>query len=149
MMPLVAYNYAAKNYPRMKDAAKYARLAGLVFAALCVLCFELLADPIVRLFIDDGQTVELGRDFLRILCLATPLMFCNFSFVFTLQAVGKAPQSLLVSACRQGLIKLPLIFLMDELFGLKGVVWTQFVADAISLVIAWLVYRHAMRKMQT
>ena len=149
MMPLVSYNYASKNYLRMRSAAHYARMAGLIFAALCVISFELLADPIVRLFIDDQQTVELGRDFLRILCLATPLMFCNFSFVFTLQAVGKAPQSLLVSACRQGLIKLPLLFLMARFFGLTGVIWTQFVADAISLVIAWLVYRHTMQKMQT
>lgn len=148
MMPLVSYNYASKNYLRMRSSAHYARMAGLIFAALCVVSFELLADPIVRLFIDDQQTVELGRDFLRILCLATPLMFCNFSFVFTLQAVGKAPQSLLVSACRQGLIKLPLLFLLDRLFGLTGVIWTQFVADAISLVIAWLVYHHTMRNMQ-
>lgn len=149
MMPLVSYNYAAKNYPRMKSAAHYARMAGLIFAALCVVSFELLAGPIVRLFIDDPETVKWGRDFLRILCLATPLMFCNFSFVFTLQAVGKAPQSLVISACRQGIIKLPLLFVMAHFFGLEGVIWTQFVADAISLVIAWLVYRNTMRKMQT
>ncbi len=148
MMPLVAYNYAARNHARMRASAHYARIAGLCFAALCVLSFELLADPIVRLFIDDAMTVELGSRFLRILCLATPLMFCNFSFVYTLQAVGKAPQSLLVSACRQGLIKLPLLFLMARLFGLTGIIWTQCVADGISLVIAYLVYQHTMRRMQ-
>ena len=36
MVPLVAYNYSAKNYKRMKAFSHAARLAGMVFAGCCI-----------------------------------------------------------------------------------------------------------------
>ena len=91
MLPLVAYNYAAQNFRRMKEAVKKASLSGMGFALLCVLVFELFAQTSIRVFIDDADTVAMGAVFLRINCLATPLMICNFHISFLFQAVGKGP----------------------------------------------------------
>lgn len=141
MMPLVAYNYAAKNYERMRSASNCARIAGMVFAGFCIVCFELFADPLVMLFISEAETLAYGIDFLRICCIATPVMICNFQMSYTFQAMGKGPQSLLLSSCRQGLINIPLLFVMNALFGLYGVVWTQLVSDGITLIISFALYQ--------
>jgi len=146
MMPLVAFNYSSKNYARMREAARTARICGIVFATLCILAFESAAEPIVRFFIEDAETVRLGTDFLRICCLATPLMISNIQFSYTFQAMGKGKESLTLSACRQGLVNIPLLFIMNFFFGIYGVLWTQIIADVITLIISSVMYaRHNRR----
>lgn len=147
MLPLVAYNYAAKNYSRMREIVSFTRKVGMGFAVLCIVAFELLAGTIVSAFIQDADTVCYGTDFLRICCLATPVMICNFQMTFTLQAMGKGPQSLVLSTCRQGLANIPLLFLMNSLFGLYGLVWTQLLADGITLIISFVLYHGVNRKL--
>ena len=87
MMPLVAYNYAAKNYERMRAASNCARIAGMAFAGLCIVVFEIFAGPLVKLFINETETLAYGIDFLRICCIATPVMICNFQMSYTFQAM--------------------------------------------------------------
>ena len=41
MMPLVAYNYAAKNYPRMKSFTKAAQIAGMATACVFIALFQI------------------------------------------------------------------------------------------------------------
>ncbi|NMA24045.1 MAG: MATE family efflux transporter, partial [Clostridiales bacterium] len=65
----------------------------------------------------------------------------------TFQAMGKGWQSLILSACRQGLINIPLLFLMNSLFGLYGVVWTQLVADALTLAVSTTLYASVVKKL--
>lgn len=147
MLPLVAYNYASGNRERMKKVISTCRFAGMGFALLCVVIFEIFAKGIVTFFIQDSATVAFGEVFLRICCLATPLMFFNLLATFSLQAMGKGPESLILSVCRQGLVNIPLLFLMNALFGLYGVVSTQLVADALTMLISAGLLRRVYRQM--
>lgn len=122
MMPLVAYNYAAQNYRRMKAVVRCTRISAIVAALVCIAFFQTFSTEIVRLFIDEPQTLQLGSSFLRICCLATPVMVLNFQMSYTFQAMGKGVQSLVLSSCRQGLVNIPLLFCMNALFGLYGIV---------------------------
>ena len=58
MMPLVAYNYAARNYPRMRDFARKAQLYGMATACFFIVIYCIFPRQIVSLFIRDPQTVE-------------------------------------------------------------------------------------------
>lgn len=147
MLPLVAYNYSSGNYKRMHDMTKCARIAGMGFAVLCIVVFEAFAGPVVRLFIKESETLTLGTGLLRICCIATPFMIANFQMSYTFQAMGKGPQSLLLSSCRQGLINIPMLFLMNRIFGMYGVVWTQLLADGITLLISFTLYRNVYRQL--
>ena len=147
MMPLVAYNFASGNYKRMKSFATCARAVGMGFAALCIVVFEIFAAPVVSVFNGHLETVALGTDFLRILCLAVPLMIFNFQLSFTFQAMGMGKQSLILSSLRQGLVNIPLLFVMHHFFGLYGVVWTQLVSDGITSLISYGIYRHSYKKL--
>ncbi len=136
MVPLVAYNYGSGDRERMKKVISACRIAGVAFSLICVFFFEIFAKEIVTFFIGDAKTVALGENFLRICCLATPLMFMNLLATFSLQAMGKGRESLVLSVCRQGLVNIPLLFLLNSIFGLYGVVSTQLVADTITLLIS-------------
>lgn len=147
MMPLVAYNYSSGDYKRMKSFATCARTAGMIFAAACIVGFEIFAPQIVGIFNGHTETVEMGTGFLRILCLAVPLMIFNVQISFTFQAMGMGKQSLLLSSLRQGLVNIPLLFIMNAVFGLYGIVCTQLISDVITSVISYIVYRRSYSKL--
>lgn len=141
MMPLVAYNYASKNYPRMKSFTRAAQLAGVVTACVFIAVFELFAPQIIWLFIRDEATIAYGTDFLRIACLATPFMISNFQKIYCLQAMGKGKESLLLGVLRQGLFAIPILLVMNHFVGLYGVVATQLISDGITFIVSTLLYR--------
>lgn len=149
MIPLIAYNYSSRNYKRMQKTINCARIWGLLFAVGCIVVFELFASVIATWFIKDADTVALTTNFLRIMCLATPLTICNFHMCYTLQAMGKGTESLVLSACRQGLFNIPLLFLMNCSFGLYGIVWTQFIADAWTVIVSFVIYRRVMGRISS
>ena len=148
MVPMVAYNYSTRNYRRMRSFTNAARISGVVFAGICIVVMELFAPQVIALFINDGDTVGYGVDFLRINVLATPLMICNFQMSYTFQAMGKGAESLLLTSCRQGIINIPLLFLMNWVAGLYGIIWTQLLADSITVVISFAFYRHTIQKLK-
>ena len=147
MMPLVAYNYAAKNYTRMKGFTRAAQISGMTVALVCILIFELFAPEIIWLFIKDETTINFGKDFIRIACLATPFMIANFQKIFCLQAMGKGKESLILGIFRQGLFAIPTTFIMNHFFHLYGIVSSQLISDAITFVFSTLIYRSVYNKL--
>ena len=148
MMPLVAYNYASKNYSRMKSFTVTAQVLGMVIAGICIVAFELFAPQITWLFIKDETTIAFGTNFLRVACLATPFMIANFQKIYCLQAMGKGKESLVLGVLRQGLIAIPIIYLMNALFSLYGIVAAQLISDGITFVFSTLIYRSVYNKLK-
>jgi putative MATE family efflux protein len=136
MMPLMAYNYAAKNYKRMEAVNKSGRFAAYAVSAFCILIFQLIPEQIVSLFIRDPATIKLGAHMLRVSCIGVPLMITNFMMNTTFQAMGKGMQSFILTICRQGLIALPLMILLNAFLGLFGLIWSQPAADALTMAVS-------------
>ncbi|MGN0987986.1 MAG: MATE family efflux transporter [Otoolea sp.] len=147
MTPLVAYNYASKNYERMKEFFETARLAGLIVSLLCVVFYRIFAPWIIKAFISDADTVRFGTQFLQSRCFATPFMFLSFHMVHFMQAVDRGKVSFQLAVIRQLCLNIPIAFLMDHLFGMSGIVWTQLIADTINVGISYLIYRRQIKQL--
>ena len=65
------------------------------------------------------------------------------------QAMGKGVQSAILTFSRQGLLNIPLLILMDLVFGLYGMIWTQLVVEVIMLPVSLGMYFHTFRSLQT
>lgn len=142
MTPLVAYNYAAKNHKRMKDFFRAARFAGLVVSVICVVFYRVFASYIIGAFISDTDTVRFGTEFLQSRCFATPFMFLSFHMVHFMQAVDRGKVSFELAVIRQICLNIPILLLLNYLFGMSGIVWTQLIADMINVLISYLIYGH-------
>lgn len=149
MVPLVAYNYAAGNYARMNETIRFARRCCVLFAVACIALFELFPGLMVGIFIREPETYAVGVRLLRICCLAIPMMLVTFNVNHCFQATGMGKQSLLLSCSRQGLICIPLMFLMRALFGMYGIVAAQPAADFLTMCIALLLFRSLKRRLRT
>ena len=122
MMPLVAYNYSARDRGRMEGTVRLARGTGLAVAAVSILLYELFAVQFSHLFIADARTVELASQFLRIQVLATPLMFLSFFTVYLFQAFGQGRIALFLGVTRWLVLNIPMLFLLNALVGMYGLV---------------------------
>ena len=141
MMPLVAYNYAAGNKARMDEAIRRSLRLGLVVAAVSIALYEIFAVQFSHIFIADAQTVELASQFLRIRVLATPLMFMSFFTVHLFQAFGRGQIALFLGVVRWLGFNIPMLFLLNAVFGMFGIVWAQVAADTLTVILSFCVYR--------
>lgn len=146
MMPLIGYNYSSGNYKRMKEVFRTAQNTGVAVSLACIVMYELFAGPIMGLFIGDAATVSMGTGFLRARCLASVPMFLCFLLVFFFEALGMAKISLFPAVIRQLVFNIPLLLILNFVFGMNGIIWTQLIADACTAAVSYLVYRRVEAK---
>ncbi len=149
MLPLVAYNYASQNKKRMEETIRLSRRLGLAVAGVSILLYEIFAVQFTNLFISDPQTVEMASAFLRIRVLATPLMFLSFFTVYLFQAFGKGRISLFLGVTRWLGFNIPMLFLLNFIFGMYGLVWSQVTADILTVVLSFYVYHRFRPRMRS
>ena len=148
MVPLVAYNFGSGNHKRMKRFLALASIATIAFSCVCVLCFELFSEPILSTFISDQETISRGAEFLRGRCLSLPFMMVGYLIVNYMNAINKGPVSFLLSIIRHLVLIIPIMLLMNHLWNLDGLIWSQLVADVINSVIAVFLYLSVNHKLK-
>ena len=79
-------------------------------------------------------------------CFATPLMFLCFSMVHFTQAIGRGRASFALAVIRQLVFNIPILFLLNGLFGMMGIVWTQAVADLFTVIVSYVIYMFIRKK---
>jgi len=76
---------------------------------------------------------------------AIPMAAIGMILMASLQAMGKALPALIVALSRQGIVYIPLIFLLTRLFGFEGLVFALPVADYITTLVSfsfvWMIVR--------
>ena len=136
VLPLIAYNYSAGNYKRMKAAFKVDFVLSFVVAVITSVLLFTCAGPIVQAFINDPETVEYGRLFQRIICITGPCIAVTMLSITMFQAVGKKLEPGILSLLRKGGLDIPFMFLLNHLAGVKGLVWATPIADLGAMIVA-------------
>ncbi|MBR0217839.1 MAG: hypothetical protein IJQ33_01345 [Clostridia bacterium] len=145
MVPLIAYNYGAGNRKRMRQFFSMARVTILVFSCVCAALFWLFARPIISAFISDEATVSQGVPFLRGRCASLPFMMIGYHIVNYMNAVNKGKISFLLALIRHVILMIPIMLLMNRLWGLNGLIWSQLAADGLNAVIAIVICKRVDR----
>lgn len=146
MTPLIAYNFASGNRERMKAFFSTARIYGLIVSLLSLVMYRVFANDIMRAFIADAETVRLGTEFLRVRCFAPAFMFLSFHMVHYMQSVKRGGVSFCLAAIRQLCLNIPILLILNRLFGVMGIVWTQVIADIINVCASYVIYHHVNRR---
>lgn len=140
VVPLIGYNYSAKNYKRMKKAIvttfTLSLSAAFVFTFLLFTC----ARPLVKAFIDDELTVEYGRTFQRIICMTGPCISVTLIIITIFQSIGKKFKPFFLSLLRKGGLDIPFMFIMNARFGVNGIVWATPIADFGAMAVSVLFF---------
>lgn len=125
--PLAGFSYGAKNYSSMKWTTG--------FCVIWTAFLFLLSEPILSLFGSDPRVIAIAVPALR----ANTVMFFTFGFQFTYStlylSMGKALEGGFLNICRQGILFLPVIYMLPAMLGLTGVMYTQAIADGLTTIV--------------
>ena len=148
IQPLIGYNYGSRNKKRLMSVFKFTGLVSVIMGTILTLLMLVARKSLIQVFIDDAQVVRYGIQMVIALQLSAPFIGILFLCINTIQGMGKALPSLILTICRQGLIFIPLIFILNSMFGLEGVIYAQPTADYLSIVLAILICMHLFHSME-
>lgn len=120
----------------------------MIVSAFSIIVYEITAKFIIKTFISEAQTVALGTDFIRIRILATPLMFCSFFTVHLFQGFGEGNKALFLGVMRWAVFNIPMLYILNYFIGMYGIVWSQVVADILTVMLSYIVYSNYMKKLK-
>ncbi len=140
LVPIVGYNYGAKNKKRIIKAIKMSTVATCSVMLLGTIVFWAFPAQLLSLFNADETLYEIGIPMLRIISIsfASAGVIINFSSVF--QALGHGMLSLWISVGRQLIVLLPVAYVLAKFFGLHAV-WFAFpIAECVALSLGIIFY---------
>lgn len=148
IQPLIGYNYGSGNKKRLMQVFKFTGVVSVMMGMFLTLFMLIARKTMIQVFIDDADVVAYGIRMVVALQLSAPFIGILFLCINTIQGMGKALPSLILTVCRQGLIFIPLIFLLNSMFGLDGVIYAQPTADYLSILVGILICVHLFRSME-
>ncbi|HJC24785.1 MAG TPA: MATE family efflux transporter [Candidatus Eisenbergiella merdavium] len=139
IMPLVSYNYASGNTPRMKKTVTFSARISVTFLVTVAVLYYVGAGFFVGMFMDNPQIVSYGTRFLRGFCLGLPFLCVDFLAVGVFQAVGLGKNAFLFAVLRKVVLEIPALIILNALFPLYGLAYAQFTAEIILAAAAVVV----------
>lgn len=134
MVPIVAYNYGARNPERIMRTIKLSMLYATAIMALGFLAFQFFSPQLLRIFNASEQMLEIGTVALRTISFSFLLAGFNIISTSFYQALGHGFLSLAGAVLRQLVVLLPVAILMAKIQGLSAV-WLAFPAAEIATLV--------------
>ena len=137
MVPIVGYNYGARNRRRVYEAIKVCMIFAASIMAAGTLLFMLAPEWLMGLFEANGpsELTALGVPAMRTISISFVLAAVGITLSTVFQAVGKGSYSLIISLCRQLVVLLPAAWILSGLGGLNAIWWAFPIAECMAMVL--------------
>ena len=136
LQPVAAFNYGARKYHRVRQAAIFTMQAAFVLLVVLIAVCWWNDEALIRLFRDDPAVTVVALPAFHYQCLAMLLQPIIVVANMTFQSVGKAGRATFLACCRQGVFFIPLILILPHTHGLFGVEICQPIADVFTFIVS-------------
>lgn len=145
IVPVISYNYAARNIERCKKTLSASIIFGMSLMALGTLCFVCIPSQMLRVFTSDELVIAIGRVGFRFVGISFLPMVTSLIFPVFFQAVGSSLKSSLLTVIRTVVLFVPLAYLFSR-FGLNWFWLTYPVTEVITSLTGAYFYRQFLNK---
>ncbi len=145
LMPILGYNFGAKNKDRIIAALKVSSLFGAIMMGLGTILFWAIPEQLLAIFDADVALIEIATPALK--SISTGFVMASFAIIFStaFQAFGEGNLSMFISLARQLVILLPTAYFMSFL-GLSYV-WLAFpIAEIVCFILSVYMMRVVFKK---
>lgn len=148
--PVCGFNYGAKRFDRVKEAFWFCvKLGTLVMFCLSVTGAIFAKQLITLLLKNDPVVTQYGTIALRLQCITFSLngwiTICNM----IQQNLGRVFSASFLAMARQGILFIPLVFILPQYFGLFGLFLVQPIADFLTFVISIPLQQRVLKELNT
>lgn len=148
IQPLLGYCFGAGNRKRFKGVLRFSICMSIILSALMTTICYFGAGPMVNAFLEEANAYQYGMEFARTLILSGPILGILFVMINTIQAMGAALPSLILSISRQGLLYIPIVFSFSYLYDSpKMLVMAQPITDYLTVALSFILYLISFKKL--
>ncbi|WGX76232.1 MATE family efflux transporter [Paraclostridium bifermentans] len=144
--PLVGYNYGCNNIPRVKEIIKKGIIITSTIGLSLALIFGVFANSLIGLFTSEPEVINKGAIILRALIISLPFVGGQMISTTSAQSMGKVVVAFILSISRQGLLYMPLLIILNKVFGFSGFIYAQPITDMIMLTFSAILLFKVMPK---
>ncbi len=145
LMPILGYNYGAKNKERVLGVLKAACIIGVVLLGIGTVLFWAIPEQLLSIFDADAALIEIATPALK--AISTGFVMASIAIILStaFQAFGEGKLSMFISLARQLIILLPVAYVMS-FFGLQYV-WLAFpAAEIVCFILSLIMYKKVYHK---
>jgi putative MATE family efflux protein len=148
VMPLISYNYASGNIPRMKKALTFISKIMLSFLTVVMVGFFVGSNGLIRLFMSNDMVVAYGGRLLKGFCIALPFIAMDFIAIGVFQACGMGKRALVFAILRKIVLEIPAIIIWNKLVPFYGLSYAQPTAEIVLAVAAVISLAQIFRELE-
>jgi putative MATE family efflux protein len=139
VMPMVGFNYGARNYERLKEIIRVAARFSALLGGISCLFIEVFTYPLLSIFTKDPELLAIAIPAFRIYVLTQFLVGPNIVWINLFNGIGKGMTSMALLLTRQLVFLIPLIYILPSFFGLNGVWMAQPIANVLVffIILRW------------
>lgn len=150
LIPIIAFNYGAKNRKRMLAALKYAAIIAVSIMLIGLAIFQIFPEALLNIFAseetDSAAILSMGVPALQRISLCFVFAGICIALGSVFQALGKGMLSMIVSIARQLVVLIPAAYLLS-LTEKVSAVWFAFpIAEVMSLIVSLVGFVYVYRK---
>lgn len=148
MQPIVAYNYGAKNYERVKETIRKTIKAVSISSIVLWSTMMIFAKPLIGSFLKDDIILKQAVFAFRIVISIFPIIAIYYVSIYVYQAIGEAKVSFLLSIYRQLVLFIPLVILSVNIWGVMGAWITYPIVDIIAAITGVIYVKKVMSEIE-
>jgi len=142
LMPIVGFNYGAKNKSRVTHAIKIGLVMAVSYMTLGFIIFQGFTDELILLFNGTADMLAIGRVAFKTISIGFPLAAVSIVLSTAFQGLGDAYLSMIAAFIRQIVVLLPLAAILGHFYGIDAV-WLAFIiAEVVGLLFVLGFYRN-------
>ncbi len=141
LIPVMAYNYGARNRDRIKEALRFSICLAVGIMAAGTLVFQIFPGQLLDLFNASDNMKEIGLAALRIISIHFPVAGASIALGSVFQAFSKPIYSLIISVSRQLVVLLPAAWLLSLTGVVTNIWWSFIIAELVSFLMSAFFYK--------
>ncbi len=138
-------NFGAKKFNRIKEGYYSALLVGMMYSVIIAVVFLLFKKPLVEIFIEDSNTVEIAMSYLQVVAFSQVFSAIEMISNGMFTGIGKPriPASISVVFTT---LRIPFAWVFVRYFGISGVWISIAVTSMLKGICSYAVYKLKVHK---
>ena len=136
--PVCGFAYGAGLASRVRTSLRFTMITAVIFMCAMGAAAWVWASEVAGVFLQDGgnQSLQLAALSLRAHAISMPFAAVCLVTGMYYQALGAYGKATFISALRQGVCFIPLVFILPRMYGVDGVASVQAAADVLAGIVS-------------
>ncbi len=133
-LPIISYNLGMRDKARIRQVFKYSLPAAIIISLVATVVFEAVPGGLLGIFSAGSEMLSMGIPALRIISVTFVLASVTIVLGYCISGLGNGVVMMVGTLIRQLVLLIPVALILSKLFGLDGIWYAFWPAEAVAAV---------------